>query len=94
MRDDRTGVNVPVIIEIGRAGFLRDRPAGENSYATLIRNGDVRVTGRRAVKVSRWTARASRHRSTEDGADLRVPQPGAEILAVLPPPGAPPAHTS
>ena len=85
----RTGVNVPVIIEVGKGQV----PCGtalrvENSYATLIRNGDVRGNGGGApVKVNGWTCQGfPTPEVLRTGQTSACHSHGAEILAVLPPP--------
>ncbi len=90
----RTGVNVPVIIEIGKGPVSCGTALRvENSYATLIRNGDVRGNGGGApVKVSGWTCQGfPTPEVLKSGQTSACHNHGAEILAVLPPPSAPPA---
>ena len=90
----RTGVNVPVIIEIGKGQVTCGTALQvENSYATLIRNGDVRGNGGGApVKVSGWTCQGfPTPEVLKTGQTSACHNHGAEVLAVLPPPSAPPA---
>ena len=88
----RTGVNVPVVIKISEgpvscATALRV----ENSYAAVVRTGQIRGNGGGApVTVSGWTCRG--FPTTEvlkTGQASACRSGGAEILAILPPPGAP-----
>jgi hypothetical protein len=90
----RTGVNVPVIIEIGKGQVTCGTALQvENSYATLIRNGDVRGNGGGApVKVSGWTCQGfPTPEVLKTGQTSACHNRGAEVLAVLPPPSARPA---
>jgi len=90
----RTGVNVPVIIEIGKGQVTCGTALQvEDSYATLIRNGDVRGNGGGApVKVSGWTCQGfPTPEVLKTGQTSACHNHGAEVLAVLPPPSAPPA---
>ncbi len=90
----RTGVNVPVIIEIGKGQVTCGTALQvEDSYATLIRNGDVRGNGGGApVKVSGWTCQGfPTPEVLRTGQTSACHNHGAEVLAVLPPPSAPPA---
>ena len=90
----RTGVNVPVIIEIGKGQVTCGTALQvENSYATLIRNGDVRGNGGGApVKVSGWTCQGfPTPEVLKTGQTSACHNHGAEVLAVLPPPSARPA---
>jgi hypothetical protein len=87
----RTGVNVAVVITIGRGSV--SCPAAmtvEKSYAALIRAGDVRGNGGGApVSVHGWTCQG--YTSAEITRTSRVSvcvQGSAEIFAVLPPPAA------
>ncbi len=85
----RTGVNVPVIIEVGQGQVSCGTALRvENSYATLIRNGDVRGNGGGApVKVSGWTCQGfPTPEVLKTGQTSACHSHGAEILAVLPPP--------
>jgi hypothetical protein len=90
----RTGVNVPVIIEIGKGQVTCGTALQvEDSYATLIRNGDVRGNGGGApVKVGGWTCQGfPTPEVLRTGQTSACHNHGAEVLAVLPPPSAPPA---
>ena len=90
----RTGVNVPVIVEIGKGQVTCGTALQvENSYAALIRNGDVRGNGGGApVKVSGWTCQGfPTPEVLKTGQTSACHNHGAEVLAVLPPPSAPPA---
>jgi hypothetical protein len=89
----RTGVNVAVVIRIGRGPV--SCPAAmtvEKSYAALIRAGDLRGNGGGApVKVDGWTCQG--YTSTEISETSRVSvcvKGGAEIFAVLPRASTPP----
>ncbi len=90
----RTGVNVPVIIEIGKGQVTCGTALQvEDSYANLIRNGDVRGNGGGApIKVSGWTCQGfPTPEVLKTGQTSACHNHGAEVLAVLPPPSAPPA---
>lgn len=90
----RTGVNVPVIIEIGKGQVSCGTALQvENSYARLIRNGDVRGNGGGApVTVSGWTCQGfPTPEVLKTGQTSACHNHGAEVLAVLPPPSTPPA---
>jgi hypothetical protein len=93
----RTGVNVPVIVEIGQGRVSCGTALRvEESYATLVRNGDVRGNGGGApVKVSGWTCQGfPTPEVLKTGQTSACHSHGAEILAVLPPPSALPPHAT
>ena len=87
----RTGVNVPVVVKIGRGPV--SCPAAlriEKSYAAAVRDGDVRGNGGGApMTVRGWTCQGD---ATPDvlktGQVSACTHGGAQILAVLPPPAA------
>ena len=85
----RTGVNVPVIIEIGKGQVSCGTALQvENSYARLIRNGDVRGNGGGApVTVSGWTCQGfATPEVLSTGNASQCHTSSAAILAVLPVP--------
>ncbi|MGA2827194.1 MAG: hypothetical protein ABSF03_13865 [Streptosporangiaceae bacterium] len=88
----RTGVNVPVIIEITKgpascATALRV----ENSYAAVVRSGQIRGNGGGApVTLGGWTCRAfPTPEVLKTGQTSACRSGGSDIVAVLPPPSTP-----
>ncbi len=84
----RTGVNVAVVIKIGRGAVTCSAAMTvEKSYAALIRAGDLRGNGGGApIRVGSWTCQG--YTTTEIVQTSRVSvcaRGGAEIFAVLPP---------
>jgi hypothetical protein len=83
----RTGVNVPVVVSVGRG--VVSCPAAmsvEQAYAALVRAGDLRGNGGGApVAVHGWTCQG--YTSAEIAASGRVSvcaRGGAEVFASLP----------
>ena len=82
-------MNVPVIIEIGKGQVSCGTALQvENSYARLIRNGDVRGNGGGApVTVSGWTCQGyATPEVLSTGNASQCHTSSAAILAVLPVP--------
>jgi hypothetical protein len=89
----RTGANVPVIITVDRgSASCATALRVENSYAAVIRTGQIRGTGGGApVRVSGWTCQGfPTPEVLRTGQTSVCRDGGAEVLAVLPPPSAAP----
>ena len=90
----RTGANVPVIVTIDQGSVsCATALRVENSYAAVVRSGQIRGTGGGApVTVSGWTCQGFPTPEVLKTGDTSVCRAGAaEVLAVLPPPSAAPS---
>ena len=90
----RTGANVPVIVTIDRGSVsCATALRVENSYAAVVRTGQIRGTGGGApVTVSGWTCQGFPTPEVLKTGNTSVCRAGAaEVLAVLPPPSAAPS---
>ena len=90
----RTGANVPVIVTIDQGSVsCATALRVENSYAAVVRTGQVRGTGGGApVTVGGWTCQGFPTPEVLKTGDTSVCRAGgAEVLAVLPPPSAAPS---
>ena len=90
----RTGANVPVIVTIDQGSVsCATALRVENSYAAVVRTGQIRGTGGGApVTVSGWTCQGFPTPEVLKTGETSVCRAGAaEVLAVLPPPSAAPS---
>ena len=90
----RTGANVPVIVTIDHGSVsCATALRVENSYAAVVRTGQIRGTGGGApVTVSGWTCQGFPTPEVLKTGETSVCRAGAaEVLAVLPPPSAAPS---
>ncbi len=92
----RTGANVPVIVKVARGSVSCTTAMHiENSYAAMVRAGDIRGNGGGApVTINGWTCQGfPTPKVLRTGQTSACRSDGSEVLAVLPPPSEGPSTT-